>query len=81
MSTSAADTPSHRDGSLAARIASRAKTTCEDVEDAFTTRGLPLAYPPARPRPVRIHRLRVVGNRVGVQPEGPIDRTFPFNDA
>jgi uncharacterized Zn finger protein (UPF0148 family) len=80
MSTSTADTPSPQDGSLAARIAARAKTTREDVEDVFTTRGLPLAYPPARPRPVRIHRLRVVGNRVGVQPEGPIDRTFTFND-
>ncbi len=80
MSTSAADTASHQDGSIAARIASRAKTTREEVEDVFTTRGLPLAYPPARPRPVRIHRLRVVGSRVGVQPEGPIDRTFTFRD-
>ncbi|MCE7010095.1 hypothetical protein LWC34_45925 [Kibdelosporangium philippinense] len=80
MNSSAADRPSHQDGSLAARIASRAKTTREDVEDVFTTRGLPLAYPPARPRPVRIHRLRVDGNRVGVQPEGPIDQTFTFND-
>jgi hypothetical protein len=80
MSASASDTPLHQDGSLAVRIAARAKATREDVEDVFTTRGLPLAYPPARPRPVRIHRLRVAGNRVGVQPEGPIDRTFTFND-
>lgn len=80
MSASAAGTPPPHDGSLAVRIAARAKSRREDVEDVFTTRGLPLAYPPARPRSVRIHRLRVVGNRVGVQPEGPIDRTFTFND-
>ncbi|WP_457957275.1 hypothetical protein [Amycolatopsis sp. TRM77291] len=80
MSSFAADMPSHQDGSLAARIATRAKTTREDVEDVFTTRGLPLAYPPARPRPVRVHRLRILGSRAGVQPEGPIDRTFTFHD-
>ncbi|UOZ03504.1 ATP-binding protein [Amycolatopsis sp. WQ 127309] len=80
MSPAAVDPPTQPDGSLAALIARRAKTDRSDVEEVFTTRGLPLAYPPARPRPVRIHRLRVAGRRSGIEPEGSVDRTFNFND-
>ncbi|MFI6309736.1 hypothetical protein ACIBEK_06290 [Nocardia fusca] len=75
-----ADPTNQEEGSLADRIASRARVTREDVEHVFATYGLPFAYPPARPRRVRIHRLRIVGHRVGVQPEGPIDRTFTFDE-
>lgn len=66
-------------GSLVARIAAAAKTTEDAVVEVFTTHGIPLAYPPARPRSVRVHRLRVHGVRAGTKHDGPFDRTFTFD--
>lgn len=74
-----ADVPSAEDSrSLVARIAAASKTTEEDVVAVFTTHGIPLAYPPARHRSVRVHRLRVQGVRAGTDYDGPFDRTFTF---
>jgi hypothetical protein len=66
-------------GSLVARIAGAAKTAEDDVVAVFTTYGIPLAYPPARPRRIRVHRLRVYGVRAGTGYDGPFDRTFTFD--
>jgi len=68
-----------RFGSIVARIAAAAKTTEDDVVAVFTTHGIPLAYPPARPRSVRVHRLRLYGTRAGTLHDGPFDRTFTFD--
>jgi hypothetical protein len=66
-------------GSLVSRIAAAAKTTEDDVVEVFTTHGIPLAYPPARPRSVRVRRLRVRGTRTGTRHDRPFDRTFAFD--
>ncbi|MDQ7807224.1 hypothetical protein Q5425_26095 [Amycolatopsis sp. A133] len=66
-------------GSLVGRIAAAAKTTEDDVVVVFTTHGIPLVYPPARPRSVRVHRLRVLGVRSGTTHDGPFDRIFTFD--
>lgn len=66
-------------GSLVARVAGAAKTAEDDVVAVFTTYGIPLAYPPARPRRIRVHRLRVYGVRAGTGHDGPFDRTFAFD--
>ncbi|PKV94013.1 hypothetical protein ATK30_4879 [Amycolatopsis echigonensis] len=67
-------------GSLVARIASAAHTAESDVVEVFATYGIPLAYPPARPRHVRVHRLRVHGVRAGTGHDGPFDRSFTFDN-
>jgi uncharacterized Zn finger protein (UPF0148 family) len=67
-------------GSLVARIAAAAHTAEDDVVEVFATYGIPLAYPPARPRRVRVHRLRVHGVRAGTGHDGPFDRTFTFDN-
>ncbi|MFJ1458679.1 hypothetical protein [Nocardia sp. N2S4-5] len=66
-------------GSLVTRIAAAANTAEDDVVEVFATYGIPLAYPPARPRRVRVHRLRVRGLRTGTDQDGPFDRTFTFD--
>lgn len=65
---------------LEARIAARAKVPAERVKDVFTTYGLPLVSTPARPRPLRIRRLRVAGERIGEVDPGPFDSEMLFSD-
>lgn len=67
-------------GSLVARIASAAHTTEIDVVEVFATYGIPLAYPPARPRHLRVHRLRIHGVRAGTGHDGPFDHSFTFDN-
>jgi hypothetical protein len=62
------------------RIAARAKVTVDDVRAVFESQGIPLGAPPARPRPLRIHRLRVAGVRTGALEPGPFNTTFRFGD-
>ncbi|MFD8079014.1 hypothetical protein ACFV3E_40950 [Streptomyces sp. NPDC059718] len=52
----------------------------EDVRDVFAGYGLPLVTPPARPRTVRPHRLRVAGVRTGSVYPGPFDTSLPFSE-
>ncbi|MFD8955778.1 ATP-binding protein [Streptomyces anulatus] len=63
---------------LAARIARQAKSSEADVRDVFATYGLPLTLTPARPRGLRLHRMRVAGLRTGSLEPGPFDTTFRF---
>jgi hypothetical protein len=65
--------------SLVAQIATAASTTADDVVDVLTTYGIPLAFPPARPRHMRVQRLRIRGLRSGTDHDGPFDRTFTFD--
>ncbi len=65
--------------SLVARIATTANATADDVVDVLTTYGILLAFPPARPRHMRVQRLRVTGLRSGTDHDGPFDRTFNFD--
>lgn len=62
------------------RIAARAKVTVDDVRAVFDAQGIPLGAPPARPRPLRIHRLRVAGVRTGALEPGPFNTTFRFGE-
>jgi hypothetical protein len=62
------------------RIAARAKVTVDDVRAVFDAQGIPLGAPPARPRPLRVHRLRVAGVRTGALEPGPFNTTFRFGD-
>lgn len=64
---------------LEARIASRAGVSVEDVRDVFATHGLPLVSTPARPRNLRVHRLRVAGVRAGSVAPGPFDTPLVFS--
>ncbi|MFD5066225.1 hypothetical protein, partial [Streptomyces sp. NPDC058394] len=63
---------------LAARIARQAKSSEVDVRDVFATYGLPLTLTPARPRSLRLHRMRVAGLRTGSLEPGPFDTPFRF---
>lgn len=63
---------------LETRIATRAGVTVDEVRTVFESQGIPLGAPPARPRPLRIHRLRVAGVRTGALEPGPFDTTFRF---
>lgn len=65
---------------LEARIATRARVTVDEVRTVFESQGIPLGAPPARPRPLRIHRLRVAGVRTGALEPGPFETTFRFGD-
>nr|MDT0521336.1 hypothetical protein [Streptomyces sp. DSM 41633] len=67
------------ESALEARIATRARVTIDDVRSVFESQGIPLGAPPARPRPMRIHRLRVAGVRTGALEPGPFDTTFRFD--
>nr|BEK65019.1 hypothetical protein KPHV_22460 [Kitasatospora purpeofusca] len=63
---------------LEARIAAAADETVEKVRDVFGTYALPLTHTPARPRGLRVHRLRIAGVRTGSLEPGPFDTTLPF---
>lgn len=65
---------------LETRIAARAKVSVDDVQTVFESQGIPLGVPPARPRPLRIHRLRVAGERTGALEPGEFDTTFRFGE-
>ncbi|GAA4077405.1 hypothetical protein [Actinomadura miaoliensis] len=65
---------------LETRIADRAGVQVEDVRDVFTAYGLPLISPPARPRNLRLHRLRVSGVRSGKVYPGEFDTTLRFHE-
>ncbi|QEN12933.1 hypothetical protein ACRDU6_09785 [Mycolicibacterium sp. ELW1] len=67
-------------GSLVGRIAAVAHTSEDDVLEVFTTYGIPLTYPPSRPRRIRVHRLRLHGVRTGSGHDGTFDRTFVFDN-
>jgi hypothetical protein len=64
---------------LETRIADKAGVKVEDVRDVFTEYGLPLVISPARPRSLRVHRLRVAGERTGDVEPGPFDTTLSFS--
>lgn len=64
---------------LETRIADKAGVHVEDVRDVFTEYGLPLVISPARPRSLRVHRLRVAGERTGDVEPGPFDATLCFS--
>ncbi|GAA4240236.1 hypothetical protein GCM10022254_64160 [Actinomadura meridiana] len=66
------------ENSLEARIAVRARATVDEVRVVFESQGIPLLTPPARPRPLRLHRLRLAGERTGGLEPGPFDTTLPF---
>ncbi|MEV8597298.1 hypothetical protein [Streptomyces sp. NPDC052012] len=68
------------DVALEDRIAARAKVTVDDVRAVFESQGIPRGAPPARPRPLRIHRLRVAGVRTGALEPGPFNTTFRFGE-
>jgi hypothetical protein len=63
---------------LDTRIAARAKVAETDVRDVFATYGLPLVLTPARPRALRLVRLRIAGTRAGSVSPGPFDTTLSF---
>lgn len=65
---------------LEGRIAARGGVPAERVKDVFATYGLPLISTPARPRPLRIRRLRVAGERTGEVDPGPFDSEMMFGD-
>ncbi|MFD7596300.1 hypothetical protein ACFV6D_25100 [Kitasatospora sp. NPDC059812] len=66
--------------SLESRIAALAETTEDEVRNVFATYGLPLVSTPARPRALRLQRLRVAGLRTGAVAPGSFDSTIRFND-
>ncbi|WP_406318554.1 hypothetical protein [Streptomyces sp. NBC_00118] len=65
---------------LETRIAASAKASAAEVREVFESYGIPLAHPPARPRPLRIHRLRIAGDRTGALSPGPFDSTLSFRN-
>ncbi|MBP1158618.1 hypothetical protein [Rhodococcus sp. PvR099] len=69
---------SNRESELAERIAAKAKVEPSDVREVFNAHGVPLATPPARPRPLRVHKLRVAGVRTGTVAPGPFNSTMDF---
>ncbi|WP_405929766.1 hypothetical protein OG554_35310 [Streptomyces griseus] len=64
---------------LETRIADKAGVPVDDVRDVFTEYGLPLVVSPARPRSLRVHRLRVVGERTGDVEPGPFNTPMTFS--
>jgi hypothetical protein len=64
---------------LETRIADKAGVKVDDVRDVFAAYGLPLVISPARPRSLRVHRLRVAGERTGDVEPGPFDTTLPLS--
>lgn len=67
------------EASLESRIAVASRATVENVRDVFNTYGLPLVNTPARPRGLRLHRLRVAGVRTGSLDPGRFDTTLRFS--
>lgn len=65
---------------LETRIADKAGVKVDDVRDVFAAYGLPLVVSPARPRSLRVHRLRVAGERTGDVEPGPFDTTLFFSE-
>ncbi|MEV0675946.1 ATP-binding protein [Actinosynnema sp. NPDC050436] len=63
---------------LDTRIAARAKVTADQVRDVFATYGWPLVFTPARPRALRLVRLRMAGVRAGKIAPGAFDTTLSF---
>ncbi|MFE3269956.1 hypothetical protein [Streptomyces sp. NPDC059215] len=68
------------ESALETRIAARAKVSVDDVRTVFEAQGIPLGVPPARPRSLRIHRLRLSGVRTGALEPGAFDTTFRFEE-
>lgn len=75
-----APAPPRPAGSLETRIADAARVPVEDVRNVFTTYGLPLVLTPARPRDLRLTRLRIAGVRAGKIAPGPFDTTLTFQN-
>ena len=63
---------------LDTRIAARAKVSADRVRDVFATYGWPLVFTPARPRALRLVRLRMAGVRAGNVAPGAFDTTLEF---
>lgn len=61
------------------RIAAEAMVDRRRVLEVFQEYGLPLATSAALPRPLSVHRLRIIGDRT-VEPLGPFDTTLTFGD-
>ncbi|MFE6912190.1 ATP-binding protein [Streptomyces erythrochromogenes] len=62
------------------RIAQKANVPIDDVRDVFAAYGLPLVVSPARARPLRVHRLRLAGERTGDVQPGPFDTSLDFSE-
>lgn len=62
------------------RIAKKAGVPVDDVRDVFAAYGLPLVVTPARARPLRLHRLRLAGERTGDVQPGPFDTPLYFSE-
>ncbi|MFJ5548570.1 hypothetical protein [Streptomyces sp. NPDC093225] len=65
---------------LEERIAKKANVPVDDVRDVFAAYGLPLVVSPARARPLRVHRLRLAGERTGDVQPGPFDTPLYFSE-
>lgn len=62
--------------SLASRVAERTNVDIGVVEELMARHGVAAATTPAQPRFLRVARLRISGNKVGVPGAGPFDATF-----
>ncbi|MBE1489145.1 hypothetical protein [Plantactinospora soyae] len=65
---------------LPARIALEAGVSRQLVLTTFQQHGLPLASAAALPRPLRVSRLRIAGDRT-VTPKGPFDTTLELGNS
>jgi hypothetical protein len=74
MTAGSAD-PQH---DLPGRIAAEAGLSRQAVLTVFQQCGLPLVNTAALPRPLRVSRLRIAGDRT-VEPEGPFDTTLDLD--
>jgi hypothetical protein len=74
----ARDLPAASEALLDTRIAARANVTADQVKDVFATYGWPLVFTPARPRALRLVRLRMMGVRAGKVAPGAFDTTLNF---
>ncbi|MEV0768634.1 hypothetical protein [Nocardia salmonicida] len=72
------DVPASGEALLDKRIAARAKVTADQVRDVFATYGWPVVFTPARPRPLRLVRMRMAGVRAGKVAPGEFDTTLDF---
>lgn len=72
------EAPASGEALLDTRIAARAKVTANQVRDVFATYGWPLVFTPARPRALRLVRLRMAGVRAGKVAPGAFDTTLEF---
>lgn len=67
--------------SLASRVADRTNVDIDVVEELMARHGVAAATTPARTRFLRVARLRISGNKVGVPGAGRFDATFEFPGA